>query len=125
MQNFYSFSAKIHLVCVNLANYARNRVVFRENLRSWHKFYTTAGRDGRDKFQLWALGLPPPTFVKKRPENATDTANVGKSRKVWGNIMELIVKTEKTNRMTSKWRKTKTRMCLIFICNHHNLIFEF
>ena len=26
---------------------------FRENLHSWHKFYTTDGRDGRDKFQVW------------------------------------------------------------------------
>ena len=25
----------------------------RENLRSWYKFYTTVGRDGRDKSQLW------------------------------------------------------------------------
>ena len=24
-----------------------------ENLHSWQKFYTTAGRDGRDKFQVW------------------------------------------------------------------------
>ena len=54
------------------------------------------------------MGPPPPTFVKKRPENATDTANVGKSRKVWGNIMELIVKIEKTNTMTNTRRKTKT-----------------
>ena len=28
------------------------RIVFWENLHSWHKFYTTAGRDGRDKYQL-------------------------------------------------------------------------
>ena len=35
------------------ANYARNCVVFRGNLHSWHKFYTTAGCDGRDKSQLW------------------------------------------------------------------------
>ena len=33
-------------------NFVRNRVVFWENLHSWHKFYTTAGRDGRDKSQL-------------------------------------------------------------------------
>ena len=33
-------------------NHARNCVVFRENLHSWHKFYMTAGRDGRDKSQL-------------------------------------------------------------------------
>ena len=26
---------------------------FPENLHSWHKFYTTAGRDGRDISQLW------------------------------------------------------------------------
>ena len=32
-------------MCVNLANYARNHIVFQENLHSWHKFYTTAGRD--------------------------------------------------------------------------------
>ena len=26
-----------------------------EKLHSWHKLYTTAGRDGRDKSQLWLL----------------------------------------------------------------------
>ena len=36
-------------------NFARKRVVFWKNLHSWHKFYTTAGRDGRDKSQLWAV----------------------------------------------------------------------
>ena len=25
-----------------------------KNLHSWKNFYTTAGRDGRDKFQVWA-----------------------------------------------------------------------
>ena len=35
------------------ANQAKNRVVFQENLHSWHEFYTTVGRDGRDKSQLW------------------------------------------------------------------------
>ena len=40
-------------MCVNLGNYARNCVVFQENLHSWHKFYTTAGRYGRDKSHLW------------------------------------------------------------------------
>ena len=34
------------------ANYVRNRVVFGENLHSWHKFYTTTGRDGCDKSQF-------------------------------------------------------------------------
>ena len=28
---------------------------FRKNLHSWKYFYTTAGRDGRDKFQVWWL----------------------------------------------------------------------
>jgi len=37
------------------ANYARNRVVFWENLNSWHKFYTTAGRDGRDNISTLDL----------------------------------------------------------------------
>ena len=31
----------------------RNCVVFHENLHRWNNFYTTAGRDGRDKSQLW------------------------------------------------------------------------
>ena len=38
-------------------NYAKNRAVFRENLHSWHKFYTTACRDGRDKSQLCLLEI--------------------------------------------------------------------
>ena len=40
------------------ANYARKNVVFLKNLHSWHKFYMIAGRNGRDKSQLWrALNL--------------------------------------------------------------------
>ena len=38
------------------AIYARIRVVFWENLHSWHKIDTTAGRDGRDKSQLCVSG---------------------------------------------------------------------
>ena len=37
-----------------LAKYVRNCVVFWKNLHSWPKFYTTAGRDSRDKFQVWS-----------------------------------------------------------------------
>ena len=33
------------------------REIFWENLHSWHKFYTTAGRDGRDKSQLCIYDL--------------------------------------------------------------------
>ena len=36
-----------------LAKYVRNCVVFWKILHSWQKFYTTAGRGGRDKFQVW------------------------------------------------------------------------
>ena len=39
-------------------NCAKNRFVFRENLHSWHKFYTTAGRDSRDKSQLCYFPIP-------------------------------------------------------------------
>ena len=35
-----------------LAKYVRNCVVLWKNLHSWQKIYTTAGRDGRDKFQV-------------------------------------------------------------------------
>ena len=37
------------------AYHARNHVVFWENLHSWQKFYTTAGRDGHDKYQVCVL----------------------------------------------------------------------
>ena len=40
-------------MCVcKLAKYVRNYVVFWKNLHSWQNFYATAGRDGRDKFQV-------------------------------------------------------------------------
>ena len=50
---FNSYEESLHLGKCKLAKYVRNCVVFRENLHSWQKFYTTAGRDGRDKFQVW------------------------------------------------------------------------
>ena len=28
-----------------------------KNLHSWKQFYTSAGRDGRDKFQVWGLSI--------------------------------------------------------------------
>ena len=34
------------------ANFARKCIVFWKKLHRW-KIYTTAGRDGRDKFQVW------------------------------------------------------------------------
>ena len=33
--------------------YAKKCVVFLKTLHSWQEFYTTAGRDGHDKFQVW------------------------------------------------------------------------
>ena len=41
----------LHFGVCKLARYVRNCVVFWKNLHSWHKFYTTAGRYGRDKCQ--------------------------------------------------------------------------
>ena len=38
-----------------LAKYVRNCVVSGKKLHNWQKFYTTAGRDGRDKFQVWIV----------------------------------------------------------------------
>ena len=40
---------KFH-ICTQILQ--RKNVVFRKNLHSWKYFYTTAGRDGRDKFQV-------------------------------------------------------------------------
>ena len=52
-------SVQNHTWCVYILqfyiNYARNRVTFRKNLHSWHKFYTIAGRGGGDKSQLCLL----------------------------------------------------------------------
>ena len=44
---------KIYIKVWKLAKYERNCVFFWKNLHSWQNFYTTAGRDGRDKFQVW------------------------------------------------------------------------
>ena len=53
----------------------RNCVVFRENLHSWHKFYTTAGHDGCDKSQLcqFAAKFPSPTDVDINIKNFFET----------------------------------------------------
>ena len=50
---FNTYEESLHLGVCKLAKYVRNCVVFWKNLHSWQKFYTTAGRDGRDKFQVW------------------------------------------------------------------------
>ena len=49
MSNLFIYT----FMCVcKLAKYVRNYVVFWKNLHSWQNFYTNAGRDGRDKFQV-------------------------------------------------------------------------
>ena len=40
-----------------LHNFARKLVVFWKKLLSGKNFYTSAGRDGRDKFQVWGLSI--------------------------------------------------------------------
>ena len=50
---FNSYTESLQYGVCKLAKYVRNCVVFWKNLHSWQKFYTTAGRDGRDKFQVW------------------------------------------------------------------------
>ena len=49
---FNSHEESLHLGVCKLAKYVSNCVVFWKNLHSWQNFYTTAGRDGRDKFHL-------------------------------------------------------------------------
>ena len=46
-------TVKSHLACTFTKIMQENELFFWKNLHSWHKFYTTAGRDGRDKSQLW------------------------------------------------------------------------
>ena len=48
---------KVYIGVCKLAKYVRSCVVFWKNLHSWQKFYTTAGRGGRDKFQVCILVL--------------------------------------------------------------------
>ena len=50
---FNSYEESLHLYVCKLAKYVRNCVVFWKNLHSCQKFYRTAGRGGRDKFQVW------------------------------------------------------------------------
>ena len=55
-KNFHSLSVKSHLLSVNLVllcKFSRMRIFFRNNLHSWHKFYTTAGHN---KSQLYLFG---------------------------------------------------------------------
>ena len=49
---FNIYEESLHLGVCKLAKYVRSCIVFWKNLYSWHKFDTTAGRDGRDKSQL-------------------------------------------------------------------------
>ena len=51
---FNSCEESLHWGVWKFAKYVRNCVVFWKNLHSWQNFYTTAGRDGRDKFQVCA-----------------------------------------------------------------------
>ena len=40
------------------AKYAKKCVVFLKTLHSWQEFYMTAGRGGRNKFQVWGKVYP-------------------------------------------------------------------
>ena len=46
----------------------KKRVDFWKKLHSWQKFYMTAGRNGRDKSQLWIPNSP------EKPSLGTDSA---------------------------------------------------
>ena len=52
---FKSYEESLHLGACKPVKYVRNYVVFWKNLHSWQKFYTTAGRGGRDKFQVCVM----------------------------------------------------------------------
>ena len=54
---FKSYEESLHLGACKPVKCVRNYVVFWKNLHSWQKFYTTAGRGGRDKFQvcMWVV----------------------------------------------------------------------
>ena len=47
-----SYEESLHLGVCKLVKCVRKCVVIWKNLHSWQKFYTPAGRDGRDKFQV-------------------------------------------------------------------------
>ena len=49
----------------------RNRAVFWKNLHSWEKFYTTAGRDGRDKFQVWLMMMMMMVCRRRRTQSGS------------------------------------------------------
>ena len=65
------------------ANYARHHIDFQENLHSWHKFYTTAGRDGRDKSQLCHC---PPVKVHHDTHKSHLLVNCGGEELPWRRI---------------------------------------
>ena len=84
----YSFSAKSHLVCVNLEVLRKLCEKLRFFGENWHKFFTTAGHDGRDISTLELAKLfhisehTPPS----REEGTSDGSRGGKSKadSFWG-----------------------------------------
>ena len=53
---------------------------------------------------------PPPLPRCILTSEAVDLGGMGGChRKLWGNVMDVIVKIEKTNTMTNTWRNTKTK----------------
>ena len=95
---------------------------FWKNSYSWKIFYTTAGRDGRDKFQVWLRSLltwdralQPPHFMSLFDLLALQEPTLGLSEYIRGFVlhpMELFA-----NREYCEWRKfakdTLTRKQLV------------
>ena len=61
---FNIYEESLHLGVCKLAKYERNCVVFWKTLHSWKEFYTTAGRDGRDKQVCVTRPLEAQVFVR-------------------------------------------------------------
>ena len=73
----------IELISYFYANFAEKCVVIWKNLHSWKKICTTAGRDGRDKFQVctrlcWLDNLVPIKCVVVTLSHANDIVIVDK-----------------------------------------------
>ena len=86
-----------------LAKYVRNCVVFWKNLHSWQKFYTTAGRDGRDKFQVWGCPHHVCSSPSRRPMPGPPN---GRS---WKEYRRSQLRRCWRGRAPSRWRQIITR----------------
>ena len=95
-----------------LAKYVRNCVVFWKNLHSWQKFYTTAGRDGRDKFQVcvWYVKVE----LWSTPQLPRWPRWTARQKELWPSLRALFLRGEIASLLFKTCRTKSIKTTLLF-----------